>query len=296
MPNRYTPPHQTNHSDMSAIIQTPPPKAPAPKASLPKAVTPRVRVSKRMLCSTLLLLGILIVTQSATKTSDAVEPNDSPAASSETVAPSENPQADDFQRQVGYCLGLDYGRRLKSDSIEIDFAGFVAGMRDALTDANPELTDEQIMAVMDRFQTELQQKVEGKMADIAAENLAKGQKFLAENRSKEGVMETPTGLQYKVIEAGDGDSPLGSDTVRCHYEGTLIDGTIFDSSYKRGEPAEFPVGGVIAGWTEALQQMEVGAKWEVYLPADIAYGARGAGGAIGPNETLIFTIELLDIK
>lgn len=256
------------------------------------AISPINLLAKTQLRLSILIIGILVVTNSASDPSHAAEPAGSGAESTgEAVAPS-----DDFQKQVGYCLGLDYGRRIKADGIEIDFAGFVAGMRDALTDATPELTDEQIVAVMDRFQSELQEKVEGKMADSAADNLAKGQKFLAENRSKEGVIETPTGLQYKVIEAGEGASPVGSDTVRCHYEGTLIDGTVFDSSYKRGEPAEFPVGGVIAGWTEALQQMEVGAKWEVYLPADIAYGARGAGGAIGPNETLIFTIELLEIK
>ena len=202
---------------------------------------------------------------------------------------------DQFSRQVGYCLGLSFGRQLKQDSIEPDFGGLVAGLRDALTNAEPELSDEQISAVMNRFQNQLREKVEKQMAEAAAENLAKGQAFLAENRKKEGIIETPSGLQYRVIEEGDGDSPVGSDTVRCHYEGTLIDGTVFDSSYKRGQPAEFPVGGVISGWTEALQLMNVGGKWEVFLPADIAYGARGAGGAIGPNETLVFTIELIDI-
>ncbi len=203
--------------------------------------------------------------------------------------------SDEFTRQVGYCLGLNIGRQLRSDNIEPDFGGLVAGLRDALTDAEPELSDEQISAVMNRFQNELREKVDNQMAEAAADNLAKGQAFLAENRSKDGIIETPSGLQYRVVEEGKGASPVGSDTVRCHYEGTLIDGTVFDSSYKRGAPAEFPVGGVISGWTEALQMMNVGGKWEVFLPADIAYGARGAGGAIGPNETLIFTIELLDI-
>ena len=123
----------------------------------------------------------------------------------------------------------------------------------------------------------------------------RGEAFLAENAKKEGVQTTDSGLQYVVVEEGDGATPTAADTVRCHYAGTLIDGTEFDSSYKRGQPAEFPVSGVIAGWTEALQMMKVGAKWEVALPSDIAYGSRGAGGAIGPDEALLFTIELLDI-
>lgn len=123
----------------------------------------------------------------------------------------------------------------------------------------------------------------------------RGEAFLEENGKKDGVTTTASGLQYKVIETGSGPTPTASDTVRCHYSGTLIDGSKFDSSYDRGQPAEFPVGGVIAGWTEALQLMTCGSKWEVYLPSEIAYGSRGAGGAIGPDETLVFTIELLDI-
>ncbi|TWT47373.1 FKBP-type peptidyl-prolyl cis-trans isomerase [Botrimarina hoheduenensis] len=200
-----------------------------------------------------------------------------------------------YQQQLGYCLGLDFGTRLRADSVEADFAGIVAGIRDALTGAAPQLSEEQIAAVMNRFQQQLEQKAETRMADIAAENEAKGTAFLAKNRSAEGIQETPSGLQYRVIEAGAGEAPGPTDVVRCHYEGTLIDGSVFDSSYKRGQPAEFGVNQVISGWTEALQMMQPGAKWEVFLPSSIAYGPRGAGGAIGPNETLIFTIELLGI-
>lgn len=122
-----------------------------------------------------------------------------------------------------------------------------------------------------------------------------GEAFLAENAKKEGIEVTDSGLQYRVVEEGTGPTPSLNDTVRCHYAGTLIDGTEFDSSYSRGQPAEFPVSGVIAGWTEALQMMAAGSKWEVFLPSEIAYGSRGAGGAIGPDEALVFTIELLDI-
>lgn len=200
-----------------------------------------------------------------------------------------------FNEKVGYCLGLSMGRRLQADGAEIDLAAIVAGLRDGISGAQPQLTDEQIDAVMERFQLIMQKKAENKMTEAAQSNLARGEKFLAENRGKEGVQETKSGLQYRVVKAGEGAVPGPEDTVRCHYEGTLTSGEVFDSSYKRGQPAEFPVGGVIEGWTEALQMMKVGSKWEVVLPAKIAYGMRGAPGAIGPNETLVFTIELLDI-
>ena len=200
-----------------------------------------------------------------------------------------------LEQQVGYCLGLDLGKRLREDQVQIDLASIVAGLRDGLTGADPMLNDEQITAVMGQFRQLMQQKAEAKMAQIADENLARGEAFLKENGAKEGIQTTDSGLQYRIVEEGEGASPGPRDTVRCHYEGKLINGEVFDSSIQRGQPAEFPVGGVIAGWTEALQMMKVGAKWEVFLPADIAYGMRGAGGAIGPNETLIFQIELIDI-
>ena len=157
-----------------------------------------------------------------------------------------------FKSQSSYCLGLDFGQNLMGEGIEVDIDAIVDGLRDALSGAQPKLNEEQIATVMGRFQQLLQQKAERQMAALAAENLAKGKEYLDANRSKEGVIETPTGLQYKVIEEGDGASPVETDTVRCHYEGTLIDGTVFDSSYKRGQPAEFPVRAVIDGWTEAL--------------------------------------------
>lgn len=200
-----------------------------------------------------------------------------------------------YQQQVSYALGLNIGNDMRQNGVPVDLESLTAGIADALTQAEQKLSDAECQAVLGRFQQEMQQKAQERMADIATENKAKGEAFLAENAKKEGVTTTDSGLQYKVIEEGSGASPTARDTVRCHYHGTLTDGTVFDSSYERGQPAEFPVGGVIAGWTEALQLMKVGGKWEVYLPSDIAYGARGAGGAIGPNETLIFTIELLDI-
>ena len=196
-----------------------------------------------------------------------------------------------YEQQLSYAVGLNFGAGLQQDGIPIELPSLMAGISDALNKATPQLTDAQRQAVFVRLKQEMDKKEQARMGD----NQQRGQAFLAENAKKEGIKTTDSGLQYRIVEAGDGATPKASDTVRCHYEGTLIDGTVFDSSYKRGQPAEFPVGGVIAGWTEALQMMKVGAKWEVFLPSEIAYGARGAGGAIGPNETLIFTIELLDI-
>jgi FKBP-type peptidyl-prolyl cis-trans isomerase FklB len=214
------------------------------------------------------------------------------------AAAATDPQSQ-FNQQVSYCLGLDFGRGLVEGEVEIDVEALASGLRDAVSGTKPKLTDEQFAAVMGRFQMIMQEKAqaaEKKMAGKGADNLARGEKFLANNAVKEGIQVTPSGLQYRVLEEGSGDSPGPRDTVRCHYEGTLIDGTVFDSSYKRGEPAEFPVNRVIPGWTEALQMMKPGAKWEVFLPSKIAYGERGAGGAIGPNETLVFTIELIEVQ
>ena len=226
----------------------------------------------------------------STNQTEALEPG---AVEAEAM----NPRMEELplQKQTSYCIGLEFGSNLVSDDVEIDLDALFSGIQDGFTKANPQLSQEQIMAVMRRFQLELQQKAEKKMAEAAAENLAKGKEFLDANRSKDGVIETPTGLQYRVLEEGDGDSPVDTDTVRCHYEGTLIDGTVFDSSYKRGQPAEFPLRGVISGWTEVVQLMNVGGKIEVYLAPDLAYGASGSPPVIGPNETLIFTIELLGI-
>lgn len=214
-----------------------------------------------------------------------------------TGAPAEGAANADpqFEQKVSYSIGLDLGRRLRTDNIPVDLKAIVSGLRDGLTDAKPMLSDEQMTAVMEQFQAQMQQKAESKMADIAGENQSRGEAFLKENATKEGIQTTDSGLQYRVIEEGTGPSPGPNDTVSCHYEGKLINGEVFDSSYKRGEPVAFPVGGVIAGWTEALQMMKTGAKWELFLPPSIAYGTRGAPGAIGPNETLIFQVELLDI-
>ena len=194
--------------------------------------------------------------------------------------------------KVSYIIGMDIGNNLKKQSIDVDPSILVKGVKDALSGAKPLLTEQEIQETMVAFQKEMAAKQE----QVAKRNKAEGEAFLAENKKKEGVKTLPSGLQYKVIKAGIGKKPKSTDTVTVHYRGTLINGTEFDSSYKRGQPVSFPVSGVIPGWTEALQLMEEGAKWQLFIPSNIAYGERGAGGVIGPNATLIFEVELVSIQ
>jgi FKBP-type peptidyl-prolyl cis-trans isomerase FklB len=199
--------------------------------------------------------------------------------------------------KVSYAIGLNIGKNLANDlkkqSIDIDSNLLTKGIQDALAGAKPLLTDQEIQETMIAFQKEMMAKWE----EVGKKNRADGEAFLAENKKKEGVKTLPSGLQYKVIKAGTGKKPKADDTVTVNYQGTLINGTEFDSSYKRGQPATFPVsGGIIPGWTEALQLMGEGAKWQLFIPSNLAYGERGTSGIIGPNATLIFEIELVSIK
>lgn len=195
--------------------------------------------------------------------------------------------------KISYIIGMDIGTNLKKQSIDIDSNILAKGVKDALAGTKPLLTEQEIQETMMAFQKEMMAKQE----EIGKKNKKEGEAFLAENKKKEGVKTLPSGLQYKVIKAGTGKKPKLSDTVTAHYRGTLIDGTEFDSSYKRGQPATFPVsGGMIPGWTEALQLMEEGAKWQLFIPSNLAYGERGAGGVIGPNATLIFEVELISVQ
>ncbi len=191
--------------------------------------------------------------------------------------------------EFSYALGLSIASNLIQSGVKtIEPSNFMLALEDIFTGKEPKLTPEMANKILQAFM-EKQQSGEGKA------NLEEGLKFLAENREKEGIIETASGLQYQVLEEGDGEKPSPSDQVKCHYHGTLIDGTVFDSSVQRGEPATFPVNGVIQGWVEALQMMATGSKWRLYVPSDLAYGERGAGGAIGPNTTLVFEVELLEI-
>lgn len=200
------------------------------------------------------------------------------------------------QDSVSYAIGFNIGQNFKMQSVEVDANILAAAINDVLTEKKALLNEEQAQQIMMAYQTELMAKQEEKRKADGSKNLDAGKKFLAENKTKEGVQTTASGLQYKVIKMGDGPKPTSSDRVKCHYKGTLIDGKQFDSSIDRGEPAVFPVTGVIAGWTEVLQMMPVGSKWQVFIPSELGYGERGAGEDIGPNATLIFEIELLGIE
>ncbi|WP_019531539.1 FKBP-type peptidyl-prolyl cis-trans isomerase [Dasania marina] len=203
---------------------------------------------------------------------------------------------DDSAKRVSYGMGIGLGERIAQESIEVDADAFALGMKHALAGGERLMTQEEVMAEMQTFQQQQMEKQKAAQTAIADQNKQAGEAFLAENAAKEGVITLDSGLQYSVITEGAGAKPSATDTVEVHYRGTLIDGTEFDSSYKRDATVSFPVNGVIAGWTEALQLMPVGSKWNLYIPSDLAYGPGGTGGPIGPDATLIFEVELVSIK
>jgi len=195
------------------------------------------------------------------------------------------------QERYSYAIGFQVGSSLRERVADIDTGALARGVEDGLGDAAPRLTDEEMQTALQAYDRLQQEKLTAR-AEAAAEE---GRAFLESNRKQEGVQTTESGLQYRVLEEGTGEQPDVNDTVVVHYRGTLLNGEEFDSSYARGEPARFPVGAVIPGWQEALQMMPEGAKWKVWIPPQLAYGERGAGDVIGPNETLVFEIELLEI-
>lgn len=192
--------------------------------------------------------------------------------------------------KVSYAMGLQMGQNFKAGGVEVNLEMFVQGVRDGLSEAEPALRPEEMRQVMQDFQKEMMAKQQAE----AVKNLAESKAFLEENKNKPGVTVSASGLQYKILTEGTGQRPTASDRVKVHYRGTLINGEEFDSSYKRGQPAEFAVKGIIKGWTEALQLMKKGAKWQLFIPPNLAYGQRGTPN-IGPNSVLIFEVELLDI-
>ncbi|HXM95717.1 MAG TPA: FKBP-type peptidyl-prolyl cis-trans isomerase [Candidatus Dormibacteraeota bacterium] len=198
--------------------------------------------------------------------------------------------------KVSYAIGLNIGRSLHKDSLEVDPNILVRGLKDGLAGGKTLLTDDEAKAAMTTLQNDLRQKQEEKMQAAGEKNKKEGEAFLVANKTSEGVVALPSGLQYKILKEGTGPKPTASDTVVCNYRGTLLDNTEFDSSYKRGQPTTFSVGQVIKGWTEALQLMPVGSKWQLFVPSELAYGQRVAGPEIGPNATLIFEVELLSIQ
>jgi FKBP-type peptidyl-prolyl cis-trans isomerase FklB len=206
------------------------------------------------------------------------------------------PELKGDKEKLSYSIGMDIGGNLKRQSVEVDPDLLAQGVKDSYGGGKTLLTEDEARLAITTFQKTLMAKQAEAMQKLSEKNKADGEKFLAENAKKEGVKTLPSGLQYKEIAPGTGKSPKVADTVTTHYKGTLIDGTEFDSSYKRGEPATFPVSGVIPGWTEALQLMKEGAKWQLFVPSNLAYGEQGAGREIGPNAALIFEVELISVK
>lgn len=198
--------------------------------------------------------------------------------------------------KVSYSIGLNIGNNFKNQSVDINPDILAKGIKDALSGSKSLMTETEIQETMAAFQKEMNAKQAERIKALGEKNKKEGETFLAENKKKDGVKTTASGLQYKIIKAGNGAKPKATDTVTVNYRGTLIDGKEFDSSYKRGEPASFPLNGIVPGWTEALQLMPVGSKWQLFLPSGLAYGEHGSGREIGPNATLVFEVELVSIN
>ena len=198
------------------------------------------------------------------------------------------------EAKVSYAFGVMFGQRMRNELKDIDLDQFANGLKSAFNDEPQLLTDDEIAQTLSEYQREMQEKQIAELQKLSEANKVVGEEFLSANKDKEGVVTLESGLQYKVLTEGKGPQPAATDTVTVHYTGSLISGEVFDSSVSRGEPATFPLNGVIAGWTEALQLMPTGSKWQLYIPADLAYGPQG-NRSIGPNETLLFEVELIEI-
>ena len=208
----------------------------------------------------------------------------------------EAPALKSQKEKVSYALGMDLGNQFRKQSTDVDPALLYQGLKDALAGGKTLLTEEEARAAIAVLQNELAKKQAEAAKILGEKNKKEGEAFLAANKGKEGVVVLPSGLQYKILKQGEGAKPTAEDTVVCHYRGTLVDGTEFDSSYKRNQPAAFAVKGVIKGWTEALQLMTVGSRWQLFVPPELAYGERARSNIIGPNSTLIFEVELISIQ
>ena len=240
----------------------------------------------------------LLGTASAQQT-DTASPQPAAAAAKPEHAPAAKSQGAGLSApkdKTSYALGMNLAENLKAQSVDIDPNMLLKGMKDVLSGGKTLLTTDEEHATLLELQSGLRKAQMEKMAKAGEKNKKEGEAFLAANKSKPGIVTLPSGLQYKVLHAGTGPKPTAADSVSCNYRGTLIDGTEFDSSYKRGEPTTFPVSGVIKGWTEALQLMPVGSKWQLFVPASLAYGDRATSAIIGPSSTLIFEVELVSIQ
>ncbi len=274
---------------------------------------------------TLLAAGFLLLGNARAQQSPAANPQQAPApaAKAQPAAGAKTPQTPAAAKprqgttaksptvlalktqkdKASYAIGLNIGRGLHKDSVDVDPNILARGLRDGLGGGKTLLTDEEMKGAMVALQSELRKKQEvrnkdqeEKMLQVGETNKKEGEAFLTANKTKDDIVTLPSGLQYKILKEGTGPKPSATDSVVCNYKGTLLDNTEFDSSYKRGQPATFEVGQVIHGWTEALQLMPVGSKWQLFIPAELAYGQRGGGSGIGPNATLIFEVELLSIQ
>ncbi|HEY2460557.1 MAG TPA: FKBP-type peptidyl-prolyl cis-trans isomerase [Candidatus Acidoferrum sp.] len=253
----------------SANAQQPPATAPAPaQTPAPAARTPQTPAAKK----------------------PAAKPGQGTAARASTPLALKTPKD-----KASYAIGMNIGKGMHKDSVDIDPNILLRGLKDAMAGGKLLMTDDEAKAAIIVLQGDLRKKQEEKAQAMSGVNAKEGEAFLTTNKTKPGVVALPSGLQYKILKEGTGPKPTAADSVVCNYKGTLLNGTEFDSSYKRGEPATFPVSGVIKGWTEALQLMPVGSKWELFIPSDLAYGQRGAGSDIGPGATLVFEVELLSI-
>ncbi|MBA6413274.1 FKBP-type peptidyl-prolyl cis-trans isomerase [Parahaliea sp. F7430] len=217
------------------------------------------------------------------------------ASTQEVAEASTSVALENSGQRLSYGIAYGLGQRMVADGVPMDVNAFAAGLRDAVDGAEPRLTQEEIQAEMMAYQEKAQAEAQAAQAAAAEANQAASEAFLSENAAREGVVVTDSGLQYEILEQGEGVKPQADDVVEVNYRGTLVDGTEFDSSYKRGESVKFGVGQVIPGWTEALQLMPAGSKWKLFIPSDLAYGAGGAGGAIGPNAALVFEVELISV-
>jgi len=221
--------------------------------------------------------------------------NEQTASTESATAPAAEVTLENSDQRLSYGIAFGLGQRMAQDGMPMDIDAFAAGFRDGAEGKEGKMTQEEIQAEMQSYQEKMMAEQQAAQAALGDANLAAAAAYLEENKSREGVIVTETGLQYEIVEAGEGPKPGPEDTVEVHYRGTLVDGTEFDSSYKRGETVTFGVGQVIPGWTEALQLMSVGSKWNVYIPPELGYGAGGLGQMIGPNSALIFEVELVSI-
>lgn len=232
----------------------------------------------------------------ASKKSATAQKRQAIATTKKRAAPKKPLLLSTQKQKASYAIGLNIGKNMKKDSVDVDTEILARGIRDALAGSKPLLTDDEMKAALVELQTEVRKRQQEEYQAASDTNQKEGEAFLAANKAKEGVVTLPSGLQYKVLQAGTGPKPAATDTVVCNYRGTLLNNKEFDSSAKHGGPATFAVNQVIKAWTEALQLMPVGSKWQLFVPADLAYGPRAAGPDIGPNSTLIFEVELLSIQ